>query len=870
MSKRTDDGLDPRLASLLEHADWARRLAGRLVADAARADDVAQSALLAAASSPPRETTNLRGWLSEVVRNAARGIGREESRRSRREVEAARAEAIEGADELAARAEMSTDLARHVLALDAVYRDVVLLRWYEGLPPRDIARKLGVPVATVSSRLARAHAELRTLLDRAYGDRATWCAAFGPHVLAPKMVMSVGALVAVFVLFAAAIGAVAVVRSRPEPARDVEVARGVGAMFEPESRSERTPSLASASASNGRTPAVVIDPTATTALSRGTTELASVKTTVRGRLLDMRGDPLAGLRVTAVDPTLPSWDGETLRVGELHVAVRRTLWDEIRADPAMLDSFLAHMERPVGLRELLLGIDRSSSGVTSSDGTFALDVLGTSPRCELADDRWIVVSRGDVPDHAEPIWLVAPSVRIAGRVVDRRGASVPDARLHTSGEDASLAKLPFEFDGVYLHTEDWKTGADGMFDLGRVARIEGGRIQIFVDGEFVGDAEVPATDVLDLVLVARDRAPRLHVRGVVLDANGAGVEGADVRMEGNFTRSDASGRFDLEALHFSDNSDLVAIRRGQAPGWIEGLGKELREKRGLAEVVLRIGPALAITGRAVDANGAALTGWLVSLEDAIPYPQMGVPVEFIANGVFGEGSWPRTHDDGRFTIGGLASRTYRLRFADTATGLVHLTDSIAAGTSDFEVRLGPDPWHERVRGRVLSSSGSPVADVQVSVLYPKTAGRNFSTSGHAQSDTTDEQGRFELERVPRRGAAIGLHGKEIDGARTTLAEHVDPNDVVLTVMVLRSFQVEVDADLGATGLEILDARGVPLVIEAHSEGVSSDTRARLEGGSFPPCKVAEDGVTIVLYRGDQEVRRAPITWTGERLQKLRP
>ena len=111
MTNLARDRLDPRLESLLEHVEWARGLAGRLVADAARADDVVQSALAAAVKSPPREATNLRGWLGEVVRNAARGIGREEGRRASRERAAAKLEALEGADELVARAEMTRDLA---------------------------------------------------------------------------------------------------------------------------------------------------------------------------------------------------------------------------------------------------------------------------------------------------------------------------------------------------------------------------------------------------------------------------------------------------------------------------------------------------------------------------------------------------------------------------------------------------------------------------------------------------------------------------------------------------------------------------------------------------------------------------------------
>ena len=48
-------------------------------------------------------------------------------------------------------------------------RTVVVLRWFEGQPPRRIAAALGVPAAIVSTQLHRALALLRQRLDAAHG-----------------------------------------------------------------------------------------------------------------------------------------------------------------------------------------------------------------------------------------------------------------------------------------------------------------------------------------------------------------------------------------------------------------------------------------------------------------------------------------------------------------------------------------------------------------------------------------------------------------------------------------------------------------------------------------------------------------------------
>ena len=155
--------LAPR--ALAEHADFVRRLAWCLVRDDADADDVAQETLARAIARPPADGEKPRPWLAGVVRNVVRHLRRDAVRRDRRERVAARPERVAGPDALAARAETVRDLAAAVAALDEPYRTVVLLRYYDALPPREIAVRLGIPVETVHGRLKRARERLRTRLD---------------------------------------------------------------------------------------------------------------------------------------------------------------------------------------------------------------------------------------------------------------------------------------------------------------------------------------------------------------------------------------------------------------------------------------------------------------------------------------------------------------------------------------------------------------------------------------------------------------------------------------------------------------------------------------------------------------------------------
>ena len=160
---------------LAAHSRFLRGLAGSLVADPASADDAVQEAWLAALRRRPDADRPLRPWLARVVVNAVRKLGRGRARRAARERAAARPEALPDARTLREREQRLRGLLDAVLALPEREREAVLLRWYEALPPREIAARLRMPVELVYARLKRALALLRERLDAQHGgERSTW------------------------------------------------------------------------------------------------------------------------------------------------------------------------------------------------------------------------------------------------------------------------------------------------------------------------------------------------------------------------------------------------------------------------------------------------------------------------------------------------------------------------------------------------------------------------------------------------------------------------------------------------------------------------------------------------------------------------
>jgi RNA polymerase sigma-70 factor (ECF subfamily) len=68
-------------------------------------------------------------------------------------------------DDLLERNALSEKISGAISGLPEVFREVVVLRYFEGFSYRQIATVLGCPAGTVMSRLNRAKAELRSVLD---------------------------------------------------------------------------------------------------------------------------------------------------------------------------------------------------------------------------------------------------------------------------------------------------------------------------------------------------------------------------------------------------------------------------------------------------------------------------------------------------------------------------------------------------------------------------------------------------------------------------------------------------------------------------------------------------------------------------------
>ncbi|HTF86812.1 MAG TPA: sigma-70 family RNA polymerase sigma factor, partial [Planctomycetota bacterium] len=153
--------------------DWSRttlalrHLATQLVEGREQREDLVQGTLVAALERPPR--TLSWSWLACVLRNRARDLVRSRASRGLAESLPALESATPDATEIAQRLELQETLTRALRALDEPYQTTLYLRYFEDLTPSEIARRSGVPVKTVKTRLERGLERLRQRLEARHG-----------------------------------------------------------------------------------------------------------------------------------------------------------------------------------------------------------------------------------------------------------------------------------------------------------------------------------------------------------------------------------------------------------------------------------------------------------------------------------------------------------------------------------------------------------------------------------------------------------------------------------------------------------------------------------------------------------------------------
>ncbi|HSV04015.1 MAG TPA: sigma-70 family RNA polymerase sigma factor [Phenylobacterium sp.] len=151
-------------AELLAAAPFMRAFGRALTGDVEQAEDLAQETLLQAwrCRDQFRPGTNLRAWLSTILRN--RFYSSQRRRKWRAEYDSEIIErTLVAPDDPSANVELE-DVRRALAMLPDFQREALILVGAGGLAYEEVAQIMGCPVGTVKSRVRRARDELQALL----------------------------------------------------------------------------------------------------------------------------------------------------------------------------------------------------------------------------------------------------------------------------------------------------------------------------------------------------------------------------------------------------------------------------------------------------------------------------------------------------------------------------------------------------------------------------------------------------------------------------------------------------------------------------------------------------------------------------------
>jgi RNA polymerase sigma-70 factor, ECF subfamily len=750
----------PSIKELLLHRDFVRALAARLTRDPNSAEDLEQEMWLRAINTPPRRIVSPRGWLTRVLQNLANERRRRDRRRERRERERRVAATTAPSTEALHEHRMLRErLAGSLQVLPEEERTLIELRCHEGLPPREIAARTGIPIGEIHSRLRRGFSTMQKDLDEEYGDRRRWSLALAGLVrsdataeAAPlassvlssavlwKLTATVALLLAVAWLGVKSLGED--VTSRPDTEGDESIAE-----YDQTTKEQlRDVSIASNTARRAAIePDVSAIVTAEDVRALLIVEVLMNRSDERARGVTILVEPYKSEHIESY-VMVTGADGrarfENLPVGDWTVSPSHGRPKRAQVTGPETVRLKLTVRRGRELRAYVVAPDNRSvadaevrvSWPARPDTTFFAGRTNETGNLFLANvspDAWISASAEGYGSSARlalstptdrsggalrvQLDLNEPCIPLSVRVVDAGVRPVPGARVRMMKksdphfDDRGSLRLP----PIGLEVEADETGWAVLNSICGEGR--------FVEAKAPGYAPAllalePAADAVTLQLFEPG-----GVHGTVRDTHGTPLAGVQIVVRRGerekpmaVVETDADGGYHLtqlppgpvvlEALRstpeFQSRVDSAVLEAGRSLDWSP-----------------RLGSGIGIGGRAVDADGRALAGWIVSLEsheNAVACPTLDLvePRPSIFH--------TQTDEEGRFFFARAEDRLHWITLRDPQANVVRgWCKDIPLGSYDNELRTtaGRLPT-AGISGSVRRADGSIPRATEIHVRGP--------------------------------------------------------------------------------------------------------------------------------------------------------
>ncbi len=742
----------PDVDALLSQIGWVRNLARTLVGDV-HADDLAQDTILRALEAPPRHGTNVRGWLATIARNLSRANYRSDQRRKKRHDKVARPDEAPTPDQLFAVAEASRLLQDAVNELDEDYRYLILLRFFSGQSPAEIAEAQNTTSNAIRSKLSRATAKLGELLRRKYGDQA----------MVPCLILMVpvaGPGGAVSTATATGIGLGWLLSWQAMTAALLMMVAAI--LFWPDSNSatgSRNDQLAVGGADSGthvQEPARPNDSSGRQPVAP--TDGNEHQTTVVVRTIDQAGLPIANAQVVA-------WPAQTA------AALPRLFLNEREAN------------HPLAVM------------LTDAEGIALVPLMPETPVMILAGARMgaMAMQRLTTPAAGERLdsdaLTLDASGCIEGRVNDLGGLPVADARVMLESAGGTSFHLQNSFHRTF-------TAADGSFEF---FGIPAGDYRLLVlHPQFLPEQEPEVAVVTGRSTDLRlELDPGVQLSGHILSEEGQALPGARVWSvpPADLVRSSYANRPPgQQPVSFSDQNGEVHLQGISE----EGTSSLVVTATGFqSQTLTAIDPSLPFEVRLQRS-----LDWTLLLTDASSRPVTGAQVHLVHHAPAGSAERRRlvTGPDGRAVFDRLCKGSYEV-YVMHEQGTLHIPSFDLTHTGAHQERTLSAG--ARLELRVHDAAGKPVPGVMVRMVALEDpaadGGPTLRTSFPPVTRRMDGHGVFATAAFPGRWQVF------------LLGPNVATQDFEVTLAEARTVSREIQIDVPASlSFDLRDAQGAPL------------------------------------------------------------
>lgn len=512
------------------------------------------------------------------------------------------------------------------------------------------------------------------------------------------------------------------------------------------------------------------------------------------------------------------------------------------------------------------GTPSEQEAISGNDGRFALRTPPSNGwHVAVASEIWTAVM---IPQSfaattaTERLVVVAKSTALNGTLVDADNTPVPGAAVRLSTRHSFRTNLPASADGSSDTFWQTETDANGAFVFPNAPAID---LSVEATSQRHGSTSQPCSPPFQALALQFESTAASHMlTGLVLLRSGSPASEAVVALGESHVQTNKDGRFRI-ALNdvFLAPGKPPVLRAGKddfIPAEAFPIAADWRHRASWpSNITLRLDASeQSIRGRTFDATGAPIDAE-VGLWNSFQWPQDRIDKPFFLSM---SNPAERSDSTGRFEVTRVTPGKHRLRVFVPTTQQVMITAPIAAGTSNCSIHLERVDHWPAMKLTLVDRRNQPIANCEWHLEAPLESPAKDRLRGTTRRTGAD--GIVELQHIARtQQVLVARSNAGMRHQRFRLEDlwREGSREWRLKIPRLVETRIAAQSDVRwADSISMVDDQGEPCsVVVTNGTASWTETRLLLLAGKTRPFRCPDNATAMVMYAGEREVWRKPIT-----------